>query len=243
MFRLATTSLAVLLVGCIAADGAGDEAIYISKAVAANETCSFESSDNEPFIGHGVISAFSPAPYLIFPQMKSRITTTDSSQQELKTIQIRGARVNLDFKDAAVGALVSADNKKFQTLFSGPLSPNAGSTTDGIFELIPDGALAAIAAGKRPGDDFETEVVGKIVVFGDLTGNEVTSQEFQFPVTICTNCVLANVRAGGTFPPCPMVGTIRPGNACNPYQDGVVDCCVDEANNNELVCPGVAGQN
>lgn len=243
MFRLAIASLAFSLVGCVAADGAGDEAIYISKAVAANESCSFESSESEPFIGHGVISAFSPAPYLIFPQMKSRITTVDASQQESKTIQIRGARVNLDFKDSAVGALVSSENKKFQTLFSGPLAPNSGSATDGIFELIPDGALAAIAAGKLPGDDFETEVVGKIVVFGDLAGSEVTSQEFQFPVTICTNCVLGNVRTGGTFPPCPMAGGIRLGNACNPYQDGVVDCCTDTENNNQLVCPGIAAQN
>jgi hypothetical protein len=234
MFRLATTSLAVLLVGCIAADGAGDEAIYISKAVAVGESCSFNSSQAEPFIGHGLISVFSPAPYMLFPQMKSRITTTDSSQMDQKTIQIRGGRVNLDFKDPAVAALVSADNKKFQTLFSAPLAPNAGSVTDGMFELVPEGALREIADGMGGTADFETEVVGKLVVFGDLAGSEVTSQEFQFPVTICANCITVNAGL------CPLPEAGRQGNACNPFQDGIVDCC---ETTDGLICPGIVAQN
>ncbi|MGE0401550.1 MAG: hypothetical protein AB7T06_32915 [Kofleriaceae bacterium] len=205
--------------------------------MAPNDECSFDSSEGEPFIGHGVINVFSTNPYLIFPQMKSRITTTDNSQLEQRTIQIRGARVTLDFKDSAVGSLVSAPNKKFSTLFSGPLAPNSGSATDGIFTLIPDEALAEIAAGKTTADDFETEVVGKIVVYGDLAGDEVTSQEFQFPVTICTKCVFGNMTGGGVIPTCPLPAA-RAGNACNPYQDGVVDCCLDATANNELVCPG-----
>jgi hypothetical protein len=241
MVRLVLASLAFSLIGCIAADGAGDEAIYISKAVAPNDSCSFDSTEGEQYIGHGLITVFSPEPYLIFPQLKSRIITTVATEQEAKTIQIHGARVTLEFPDEAVGNLVAAENKKFQTLFSAPLAPNSGSITDAMFELIPDGALKSIAAGKTPGQEFETEVIAKLVVFGDLSGDEVTSQEFQFPVTVCANCVLGN--GVGGFPACPMATAPRAGNACNPYQDGVVDCCVDAAN--KLQCPGVvaAAQN
>ena len=240
MFRLAIASFAFSsLVGCLAADGAGDEAIYISKALAPNDTCTFNSSESEPFIGHGVISVISPAPYLIFPQMKSRIVTADASEQEQKTIQIRGARVTLEFKDTAIGNLVSADNKKFQSLFTAPLAPNAGSVTDGMFELIPDGALASIAASKAGDPNFETEVVGKIPVFGNLAGDEVTSQEFQFPVTICSNCVTAAFGLAA-FPTCPVMSSGRAGNACNPWQDGVVDCCTQDGS---LVCPAPVAQN
>ena len=31
------------------------------------------------------------------------------------------------------------------------------------------------------------------------------------------------------------MGTARTGNACNPFQDGPVDCCTDDAG--ALVCP------
>jgi len=238
MFRLAIASVVFSLVGCIAADGAGDEAIYISKALGANDDCTFTSSESEAFIGHGMITAFSPAPYVIHPQMKSRIIA-EPSEMDQKTIQIRGARVNLDFKDSEVGALVDAKNKKFQTLFSAPLAPNSGSVTDGIFELIPDGALASIADSIPEGEVFETEVVGKIVVFGDLAGDEVTSQEFQFPVTICSNCVLAAF-GQPDFPTCPVMAAGRQGNACNMFQDGVVDCCRESTGG--LVCPAVVAQ-
>ncbi len=238
MFRLALASLLLPLVGCVAADGAGDEAIYISKALAANDDCTFNASESAPYIGHGTISVFSPLPYLIHPQLKSRITTTDASQMDLKTIQIRGARVNLDFKDAAIGKLVDANNKKFQTLYSAPLAPNAGSVTDTTFTLIPEGALASIAASLGATGEVETEVVGKLVVFGDLAGSEVTSQEFQFPVTICSNCVTAAFGLA-EFPTCPVMTAGRQGNACNPYQDGVVDCCIDA--DNILNCPAPIG--
>ena len=236
MVRLVLASLVVPLVGCVAADGAGDEAIYVTKALAANDDCSFSASENAQYIGHGVITAFSPAPYLIHPQLKSRVTTTDSSQQDLKTIQIRGARVNLEFKDASVGARVTAAHKKFETLFSAPLAPNAGSVTDTTFEMIPEGALASIAASIGPTDDFATEVVGKLVVYGDLAGDEVVSQEFQFPVTICSNCITVNL---GTCP-LPATTSIRAGNACNVFQDGIVDCCDTGSG---LLCPGIKAQN
>jgi hypothetical protein len=233
MFRLALASLLFPVFGCLAADGAGDEAIYVVKALAATDDCSFTASTDAPFIGHGIITVFSPSPYLIHPQLKSRITTTTASEQDLKTIQIRGARVNLDFKDSAIGNLVDDENKRFQTLFTAPLAPNAGSVTNTSFELIPEGALASIAASAGA-DGVETEVVGKLVVFGDLAGEEVTSQEFQFPVTICSNCVTAAFGLAA-YPTCPVMAAGRQGNACNPFQDGVVDCCVDS--NNDVVCP------
>lgn len=239
MFRLALASLVFPLVGCVAADSAGDEAIYIVKAVAANDSCSFSSTDSEPYIGHGEINVFSPNPYLIYPQLKSRIVTTSSSEQQQKTIQIHGARVTLDFKDKDIGARVAADDKKFQSLFSAPLMPNDGSITDARFELIPDGALASIAASIGAGQNVRTEVVASLVVFGDLAGDEVVSQAFQFPVTICSDCVIGNLAPNGTLPVCPLT-TARTGNACNPYQDGIVDCCTLDG---ALVCPGAVANN
>jgi hypothetical protein len=53
-------------------------------------------------------------------------------------------------------------------------------------------------------------------------------------VTVCNNtqglCVVVD---NGV---CPFTGTPRTGNACNIFQDGVVDCCRDATTNN-LICP------
>lgn len=232
MFRLALASLAFTLVGCLAADGAGDEAIFISKAVASGDECRFDSSESSPFIGHGQIYVGSPYAYRLHPQMVSRIEALPAETLQ-KTILIRGARVELDFADDAVGNAVPAAQKKFTSLFSAPLDPNGG-ITDGAFDAIPEGALAAMldVAGTS---NFETEVTVRLTVFGDLAGDEVTSQVFQFPVTVCSNCVVSAFGLAA-FPTCPVPETyeVRQGNACNPFQDGVVDCCV---NGTDVMCP------
>jgi len=172
----------------------------------------------------------------LHPQLKSRITAGDGDTVQ-KTIQIRGARVNLEFADADVGAAVPAEQKKFQSLFTGPLAP--GGLTDATFEVLPEGALAAIFPFAQGIENFETEVIAKVVVFGDLFGDEVTSQEFRFPITVCSNCVV-NVLADSQGMPltCPVAATARQGNACNPYQDGVVDCC---ESGDGIVCPAPLG--
>jgi hypothetical protein len=102
--------------------------------------------------------------------------------------------------------------------------------------MIPRGALESIRTSMGGVENFATEVVGKIVVFGTLAGDEVTSQEFQFPVTICTDCIVVN--AG----PCPLPAdtTVRSGNSCNVFQDGVVDCC---ATADGLFCPAYVAEN
>jgi len=230
MFRLAITSLAFSLVGCLAADGAGDEAIFVSKAVASSDTCSFTSSESEALIGHGEINVGSPEPYRLHPQMISRIDAT-ADQLLQKTIQIHGARVNLEFADSNVGNAVPATQKQFKSLFSGPLSPNGG-VTDGGFDVIPEGALAAILS-LATSPNFETEVIAKVTVYGDLAGDEVTSQEFQFPITVCANCIV-NVVGD-----CPLLMAGRQGNACNAFQDGIVDCCTAPEG---VMCPGPVAQ-
>jgi hypothetical protein len=68
-------------------------------------------------------------------------------------------------------------------------------------------------------------------IFGDFYGEEIESENFTYPVTVCSDCVV-----GGIFPACPVpaTATVRTGNPCNPFQDGIVDCCDTGAG---LLCP------
>jgi hypothetical protein len=239
-FTIPLTLVAALGAGCV--DDSSDGGIFISKAVAPSDSCSFSSTAAEPFLPHGVWSVHSTGGYQLFPQMTSRITA-DDTQVDQRTIILQGARVDIEITDDELAgeldlqALQDAGITKFQSRFTAPLSPNGG-ITDGAVELITPELIDAIAA-VRPdlrstAEDrpvFRTELLASIVVFGDMTGDEVTSQKFTFPVTLCNDCVVNILGAC----PLPADSAPRTGNACNPYQDGSLDCCVEA--DGALTCP------
>jgi hypothetical protein len=68
-------------------------------------------------------------------------------------------------------------------------------------------------------------------VFGHTTTRDIESDPFDYPVSVCAGCLVANVRA------CPY--TTAPtnlGNECNVAQDTPVDCCTVGG---DLICPPV----
>lgn len=237
----ATCALITAALGGCAAD-TGDEGIFITRNVVPGDGCTFTASATEPFLAHGTYSVFSPGAYRFHPQMKSKITAT-AAQENARTIIVEGARVTLTFPDESVFTAAQQEDlrsrgiMRFSSLFSAPLSPNGG-LADGALDLITPALLDELVAAKGNGilaanaPSFRAEVVATVVVYGDMSGDEITSQEFQFPVTICNDCVVNEL---GTCP-LPMGTTItNVGNVCNPYQDGTVDCCRMGA---DVVCPG-----
>ncbi|MDX2091591.1 MAG: hypothetical protein SFX73_27270 [Kofleriaceae bacterium] len=238
-FTLPLALLASLGGGCV--DDSVDGGIFVTKNVAPGDNCTFTSTESELFLPHGVWSVLSPGGYLAFPQMSSRITAT-AAQEDQRTVILQGARIDVEITDPVLAGeldlqgLAAAGVTRFQSLFTAPLAPNGG-ITDGSIELIPRRLIDEIIA-VRPDISptaqnpvpFRTELLASFVVFGELAGEEVTSQRFSFPVTLCNDCVVNN------FGACPLSFEGDEGNPCNPYQDGEVDCCVDPIRG--LLCPG-----
>jgi len=214
----------------------GGEGMYLSKNVAPSDGCEFTASASEQFVVHGTSSVFGSG-YMVYPQIISKITATDDQVQQ-RTIQLRGARVDIETTDSDLDGIPS-EAKKFESRFAAPLLPNGG-LTDAAFLGIPPAFLKAVRdrKGIKPGmdiQDYETEVIIHAKVFGDLAGDEVTSQEWEFPVTITANGVtnvigMCPLASGTTF--------AAPTNACSAYQDGVADCCVTA---DDLQCPPSMG--
>ena len=222
-------SLGLALTACAANEG--DEGIFVSKNVAPGTGCTFAASANEPFHTHGTVSSFSGG-YRIFPQMVSKITATEGNVQQ-RTIQVRGARVDIETTDAALSG-IATDARHFESRFSAPIAPNGG-ITDAEFIGISQDYLKAAAAIKGTGS-WESEVIVHAVVYGDLAGSEVTSQNWEFPVTICNDCVVNVLGA------CPLVaGTqVTDGRGeCSMFQDGYVECC--SLASGQLQCPAGVG--
>jgi hypothetical protein len=237
MLRVAAL-MPLALVACV---DSGDEGIYILNNTAVTaETCSLSGSPDQAMIGHGLVNVSSPTAYVMTPLVQSRITNpAEGGAEEIsRTGQLRGADVKLTIKAVSIergGQFMVTQPETalppFSVLFSGSLKP--GGSVNAFVDVIPPATIRSIAqmSGANLGtDSLNTEVLAEVTVKGDLNGNSIESQPFLFPVTICNDCVIVNTGA------CPMTGTPRLGNPCNPFQDGVVDCCTDASNN--LICPG-----
>jgi hypothetical protein len=235
---LLTIALAATLGACAATNG--DEGILITKNIAPGDGCTFTSDETEQFISHGMITVLSPQGYMINPQMVSRITALDD-QIEQRTVIVQGARIDIAFADTTLFSTTELAELKatgvthFESAFSAPLRPNGG-VTDAGFDLFGRDLIdAVVAKAGLPTSNipFRTELIATLTVFGDLAGDEVTSQEFKYPVTLCDHCIINDLGACSSVP---TTATVRQGHPCGRFQDETVDCCETP---DGLLCPAV----
>lgn len=209
--RASSIAFALLLAGCA---GSGDEGMFILNNTApTGTTCALTSDPSQPFLAHGSLVANMGVGYLLTPLVESRIDNP-MMDTATRTIHIEGANVVLSKADTS-GTLTEVT--KFTSLVSGSIPPL--DTINVSFEIIP----ASVAA--TPG-----EYSANVTMFGTLGGGRIDSAPFNYPVTVCENCI---VRISPTA--CPLTGTPMTGNPCNPFQDGIVDCCMSGST---LLCPG-----
>jgi hypothetical protein len=222
------------------ADNGGEGFIILNNTAPPAGMCLLTGALGQPFISHGEISTLSPSGYLFTPLIQSKLATVNMSDTT-KTILFNGANIELTVEAMTIQhadgtftkptpPTLEGTDGKFQALFSGSLTP--GGTANVSFEIIPVSTIAAIvqAAAIAPTDKMSAEVKAIIKPFGTAGGDRIDGTQFQYPVTVCNDCIVDDHGA------CPLTGTVRLGNACQPFQDEPVDCCRDSSNN--LICPG-----
>jgi hypothetical protein len=229
--------LVAALGGC-AANG-GDESLLVVKAVAppalaTGGVCTFTASADEAGLVHGALDVTSGFGYQIVAQVKSRITA-DTGQDDVRTIFLRGANVDLTFPDAATfSAQISDLQSKGLLHFMAPIStslPPNGSIADVGFELIPAGVATEL---KTMAAFSSTVVDATFTIAGDLAGGNVSSQAFHYSVTLGNQNLIVDK---GPCSAIPSSFVPHPGNVCYPGQDFVIDCCEDPST--ARVCPAV----
>ena len=224
-------TVVAVLGGCTA--DSGDEGILILKNVRADDTCKVSSSETELFTSGGTLETATGSEYIFIAQAKSRITAL-AGQEDQRLIQMQEAKVDLSFPDttrftaAELADLRTRGITHFKQLLAAPLAPNGGLTDVG-FVLLPPGVVAELA----PKANAATlQIVATFTIDGDMSGATVGSQPFTYPITLGKG-VVAHVLGKCSLP---AGTTVRTGYACNPYQDGAVDCCSDASG--MAVCPG-----
>jgi hypothetical protein len=208
--RVPAIAFALVFVGCV---DKGDEGLFILNNTApTGTTCALTGDSGQPFLAHGRIVQNSPEGYLITPLIQSRIDSLVGHEAE-RTVHLEGANVTLSSVDST-GNLGSSSS--FTALFSGSVGPL--DTVNVGFEVLPASMTATLG-----------EYNANITVFGTLGGGRIDGEPFDYPITVCTNCILHDLGA------CTMsTSTMNIGNPCNAFQDGVVDCCTF---NGAQICP------
>lgn len=238
-FVAAAIAVGALTLAACADDSGGGLIIRQNLAPTATGGCSFTPDLTAPYFARGAISMLSQQPYVLTPLIESRITALEG-QESQRTVLIRGARVDVRIESITVNnQSVEVDTAdfpegtlKFTSLFSAPVAPNGGLSV-GDFDLLTAGFIATLRDRYGSQGSARVQVVAEARVFGDLGGDEIESDTFSYPVTVCNDCIVNNV---GT---CPTMGDVRTGNPCNPFQDGVVDCCTSGGN---LLCPAPSAE-
>jgi hypothetical protein len=231
--RFASLTAALVLVGCA---NSGDEGmIVLNNTAVAGDTCALTGEAGQAFMSHGQIYAQSNLGYTLTPLIQSRVSTatvgggtgmTTPVDPLTKTIFLRGADVSLTLKAVSIESggqytvtQPETNIAQFSVLFSGSLPPSG--TVNVGFEVITPAMLNSIvqmSGANISSQNLNAEVLAEVTIRGDLNGSEIEALPFYYPISVCTDCVVVNL-----------------GNACNPFQDGIVDCCTDASNN--LICP------
>lgn len=182
------------------------------------------------------------AAYLVFPLMKNNLPAPAAGDIDNNSIVLSSFAVDISAIGAPppqTAALFSALEAgadpnmprallHFQQPWSGSIASGGGLLSAAVAALPVDLARR-IAATNEVGGAPSLVLNLRIRAFGKTTSQNMESDPFDYPVALCSGCLVGSVQT------CPLTAKpANPGNACNAAQDETVDCCRD---NGALVCP------
>ena len=196
-----------------------------------------------------LVSSASTSAYFVFPLVKNNLPGSTGDGPDANAISVNSFAV--DISSSQFGALPPKVSALFDSLnAAGPGSPDysllhyslpwaahLGSGGDTAATLVGgfpvDLAARVLATGDVGGSASSMLVNIRVRVFGNTNTQDLESDPFDFPVYVCTGCLIANLTA------CPFTSAPRnTGNECNVAQDNFVDCC---SQNGQLFCPPLVG--
>jgi hypothetical protein len=158
-----------------------------------------------------------------------------------RTVLTTGARVEvvpgagpdgMPILSAAELTALGEINTRFTTLFTVDIAPDGG-LVGAAFDVLPPATLEAIGT-KLTGPTELAQVRVDVTVFGEtISGTDVESDPFRYPITICNGCQQNDLGSCVGL----VAEGIRTGGACNAFQDAAMDCCTTSGG--AFTCPAV----
>jgi hypothetical protein len=242
----------ILLVACgLAACGRVPGQFEIVQNQVPLDDCSVDTNASiyrgDGTLDLSLVQAGARAAYMVYPLVRNNLPGATGSGPDGNQIDVNSFAV--DIGPSSFGALPPNVAALFETLdraprnsadyallhYSIPWAASIGSGGGLLASRVaafPIALAARIAATGDVGVSRTSMVVNvRVRVFGSTSTQDLESDPLDFPVYVCSGCLVANVLT------CPFtVEPSNPGNPCNVSQDNYVDCC---SLNNELICPPI----
>lgn len=190
--RVALLGISVTALGC-AADGGTSMIILhnISPEVMdEGATCAF-SPTSEDFVSAGMLDLETPQDYTFSPAIKGGLTA-DPNTATNRHIVLKGADVILKAAPSARSQMaidsIGEENLRRTVVTSGTIQPGTDSRVAIFLPLIDQNQAALL--GNNAFLDEPTQIVARVQVFGEVDGNDVETDFFEYPITLCRDCVL-----------------------------------------------------
>jgi hypothetical protein len=182
--------------------------------------------------------------YVVFPLMKNNLPAAVTGEIDTNLIVLSSFAVDISLigsappQTAALFAALESGNDPtdgrnllhFREPWSGSIQSGGGLLPAGV-DAFPVELAHRISATGEIGLSPSLMANLKIRAFGKTATQDMESDPFDFPISICSGCLVANVQA------CPYASKpTNTGNVCNVAQDDPVDCCTL---NGSLICPPV----
>lgn len=194
-----------------------------------------------------LVQAGARSAYLVFPLLRNNLPGSSGDGPDGNQIDVHSFAV--DIGESQFGALPPNVSALFQTLngaphdsadysllhYSVPWAASLGSgggTAATRVASFPVDLAARVAATGDVGVSRTSMLVNlRVRAFGSTATQDIESDPLDFPVYVCSGCLIANLLT------CPFpVEPSNPGNPCNVSQDNYVDCC---SLNGDLICPPI----
>jgi hypothetical protein len=209
---------------------------------APDEGCSISADEGHPYIGTSVVDvslvrASAESGLWVFPLLKNNLPGSGDGLDP-NQIFISSFAVDISMmtgppslqtlfatleSDATTRALLH-----YKTPWSGTIKSGGGTLATSVASM-PTDLAARLAAETDVAETPDLWLNVKIRAFGSSTTQTFESDPFDYPVSVCSGCLVGNIR------PCPYTSPpANTGNPCNVAQDGIVDCCLA---GNDLICP------
>ena len=178
--------------------------------------------------------------YFVFPLIENNLPSSSKGSLDPNEIQLSGFQVDIKWIDAPPPAAIQkvfAERGEplvhYQIPWSGGISSGGGPSLR-IRGGVPCRTCRELSAaggiGTSPSVTVKLHDPG---ARDDQQRNQHGVGSVQFPVHVCSGCLVASRRALPV-----RGGSPNPGNSCNPAQDLPVDCCTE---NGALICPRGGG--
>lgn len=214
--------------GCVT--NAGD-VLFILQNQVPGEDCTVSPSAGDQFRPEGLIDTGASAGYFFTPVIESRATVPAGQEPSRRNVALQGADITLQlFDENGDPQSFSQAPTEFSTRFSATVEP--GGTTGVGFEILK---LSHLSELEGLVGDGRWQVLAQVTVFGQLSGGDVESEPFVYPINVCSGCLEVDLGDCASLPSGFVSDQL--GGICNDLQDAVLECCDD---NGTKVCPAVS---